>query len=321
MRSVVAAAFIAASLPGAALAVEGGSGAYLLGARDTMAGFVPPPGTYINNDFVFINGSAPTLSISGAIVSEPEISAFVYKLNATQVFDGKIFGASPAININIPYAAVDMDFSPVLLGTIGRPASDSQSSFSDIVITPMLGWHSPHWHYSLSLSFYLPTGQYSDAVIRPLQGEFDIVSTGKNKFAFDPTFSATYLNPKSGFEISAAVGLTINAKNDATDYQTAPEFHVEFAVAQHLPSGLTLGVAGYGYQQLGDDSGSGAESLRAAIGAKSLEAQVYGIGPVIAYNTKLGSVGVNLAANYFYEFGARRRFESDVFWLTAGLSF
>ena len=31
-----------------ALAVEGGIGAYFMGTRDTFAGIVPPPGTYLS---------------------------------------------------------------------------------------------------------------------------------------------------------------------------------------------------------------------------------------------------------------------------------
>jgi hypothetical protein len=52
-------------------------------------------------------------------------------------------------------------------------------------------------------------------------------------------------------------------KIEATDYQTAPEFQVEAAAMQHLPSGLALGLSGYAYQQLGNDSGSGAEAIQA----------------------------------------------------------
>jgi hypothetical protein len=321
MQRLTSAIVIAVALVRMAGAIEGGSGTYLLGGRESMAGFVPPPGTYLNNDFVVINGRAPKLLIGGAIVSNPDVSAFLYKLNATQVFEGQIWGASPALNINIPYAAVEMDFSPVLLGIVGRPASDSQSGLGDITITPMLGWHDARWHTSVALSFYIPTGEYSNAVVQPLRGVFDIVSTGKNKAAIDPTFSATWLNPESGFEMSGAIGITFNFRNNATDYLSAPELHVEFAVAQHLANGVTLGVAGYAYQQLGDDSGSGADNFKAAVGAKSLEAQVFGIGPVVAYNGKIGETGISLKAKYFHEFNARRRFESEVFWLTAGLSF
>ena len=82
-----------------------------------------------------------------------------------------------------------------------------------------------------------------------------------------------------------------------------------------------IGAAGYAYQQLGDDSGSGAEALKAALGAKSLRARVFGIGPVLGYQTAIGATSVNLQAKYYHEFAAKRRLESDSVWLTASLGF
>ncbi|MCP4385659.1 MAG: hypothetical protein GY798_30335 [Hyphomicrobiales bacterium] len=102
---------------------------------------------------------------------------------------------------------------------------------------------------------------------------------------------------------------------------TAPELHLEAAIGQHFANGLVIGLAGYGYQQLANDSGSGAKNFQAAVGAKSLQARVFGAGPVLGYTTNVGGVGVNLQAKYFKEFGVKRRLKSDVFWLTAGLAF
>lgn len=321
MRRLAAALAVLAGFPASAWAVEGGSGAYLLGSHDLTAGFVPPPGTYIFNDFIYIQGNAPALSIGGVVVTKPTIEVWLYKLNATQVFNTEIFGGTPAVNINIPYASASMEFDTTILGREVGPVSDSQDGFGDIVITPLIGWHSGNWNYSGSLSIYAPTGEYSDAVIRPRQGEYDVLSIGKNKWAFDPTFAVTWLDPTIGLEVDGALGITFSTINEATDYQTAPELHFEGAIGQHFKNGATLGLAGYIYQQLADDSGTGAENFKKAIGAKSLQARVFGIGPVLGYNTKVGDVGVTFQANYYHEFAAKRRLESDVFWLTAGVSF
>ena len=150
-----------------------------------------------------------------------------------------------------------MEFDTTILGREVGPVSDSQDGFGDIVITPLIGWHSGNWNYSGSLSIYAPTGEYSDAVIRPRQGEYDVLSIGKNKWAFDPTFAVTWLDPTIGLEVDGALGITFSTINEATDYQTAPELHFEGAIGQHFKNGATLGLAGYIYQQLADDSGSG----------------------------------------------------------------
>ena len=90
---------------------------------------------------------------------------------------------------------------------------------------------------------------------------------------------------------------------------------------RHLPSKLALGLTGYAYQQIGDDSGAGAESTKALLGAESLQARVFGLGPILTWSTKVGETPVSIKAKYISEFGARRRFESDKFWMTVGFVF
>ena len=82
---------------------------------------------------------------------------------------------------------------------------------------------------------------------------------------------------------------------------------------QRLRSGWGFGLTGYYYQQLDDDSGTGAEQTRAALGAKSLKARVGGIGPILTFSGgELFGGDVSLKMKYVSEFNAKRRFESDV---------
>jgi len=136
-----------------------------------------------------------------------------------------------------------------------------------------------------------------------------------------PNLAFTWLNPDNDREFSASAGLTVSLENEAADYQTAPEFQLEATAMQHLPSGLALGLTGYAYQQLGDDSGEGAETMRQLTGAESLQARVFGIGPIVTWNTKVGDMPLSLKAKCVPEFDAKRRFESDVFRITLGLTF
>ena len=145
---------------------------------------------------------------------------------------------------------------------------------SDPIITPIIGWHDGNFHYSTSLSIFMPSGKYDTASVSLAPPSVDnILNFGKNRWAFVPAINGTYFNPQTGFEVSGSVGITFSTRNEATDWQTAPELNVEAAVLQHLPNGLAFGVAGYAYQQLGEDSGSGAENFKNLIGAKSLEAR------------------------------------------------
>ena len=93
----------------------------------------------------------------------------------------------------------------------------------------------------------------------------------------------TYLHPKKGHEVSAYLGYTINFENPATNYLSGNEFHLDWFVGQHLPKGFAIGMAGYFYQQVTGDSGSGAR-----LGA--FQGQAMAIGPCVTYNGKIGKV-------------------------------
>ena len=50
---------------GPARAVEGGTGGYLLGSRDTLSGIVPPPGDYFSGDLVLQKGQVEFVALGG----------------------------------------------------------------------------------------------------------------------------------------------------------------------------------------------------------------------------------------------------------------
>lgn len=324
MKKVTTVAALAAGIlaPSTAVAVEGGTGAYLLGSRGVAAGFVPAPGVYVTDTVVYLNGGTKSdlATVGGAIVADPSYEAWLNLFSVTLIPEGDFLGGSAGISVVVPYSSVNMDFDARFLGG-PLEASDSQTGFGDLAVTPLIGWHDGHWNYSLSASIYLPTGEYSPSVVKPPRGVYDVLNIGKNKAAIDPTFSVTWLNPNIGLEVSGALGVTFSSKNQTTDYQTAPELHFETAIAQRFRNGAVIGLAGYAYQQLGNDSGSGAKALEAALGAKSLQARVFGIGPVVGYQTMIAGTSVNLQAKYLHEFAAKRRLQSESFWFTASLGF
>ena len=159
----------------------------------------------------------------------------------------------------------------------------------------------------------MPTGDYDTARVNIAARSVDAVSNSKNVWSLQPFVAATWLDPSTGFEASGAASLLFSTKNSATDYQTAPALQLEGAVVQRLRSGWGFGLTGYYYQQLDDDSGTGAEQTRAALGAKSLKARVGGIGPILTFSGgELFGGDVSLKMKYVSEFNAKRRFESDV---------
>ena len=308
-------------LPAAALAVEGGSGAYLLGSRDTFAGIAPPPGTYFSVDVFHLDGQVPYLAIGGIVVTQATTKATVAKFNFTHSFAEPLWGGQPYVTLTVPLVSGQLGFSSALGQFPDQSFENDKTNFGDLVLTPSLGYQAGNAHWIYAASIVAPTGYYEKASVSIPDRSIDALSFGKNRWAIAPTVAYTWFNPQTGFEASASGSVTISASNTATDYQTAPEAVLEAAVMQHLKSGFAFGLTGYGYKQLGEDSGSGAEALKAATNAVSLEAQVFGVGPIITYSTKIGGRSVSMKLKYLSEFDAKRRFESDVIAASFSINF
>jgi hypothetical protein len=76
--------------------------------------------------------------------------------------------------------------------------------------------------------------------------------------AIDAGGGYTYFNPETGREASATLGFTYNFENTDTDYKNGVDMHLDWGASQFLNEHFFVGAVGYYYQQLTDDSGSGA---------------------------------------------------------------
>ena len=126
---------------------------------------------------------------------------------------------------------------------------DDTTAFGDPIGSAVIGWHAGNWHWSLGALLNAPAGYWQRRKLSNI---------GFNRWAVDLSASATWLDPKSGIELSGTAGITFNWENHATDYKTGDEGHLEFALMRHVGKNFSFGVAGYHYQQLTGDSGSGA---------------------------------------------------------------
>ena len=145
-----------------ALAVEGGTSAYLLGSRDSFAGIVPGAGTYVGMDLITFSGDIAGLSLGGLpIEADTDVDVNLIKVSITHVFDTQLWGGTPALNLNIPILDASIGFQAVRGPVAGANIDDETSGVGDITVTPMVGWHSGMLHYSAGLSIFAPTGDYS----------------------------------------------------------------------------------------------------------------------------------------------------------------
>lgn len=309
-----------------AQSVEGQIGLYLLGSRDLAMGIVPKPGWYFSNDTVFLQGkaNAAASAFGGAVVGGaiPDVDVIVQLPSITRVFNGQVFGGTFAVNAKLPYA--DAEFSGNGTATLPSGATvsgtlnDSYKDFGDLTITPMIGWHRGKFHYSFAASIYAPTADYSTATLNPLH----LINPSKNRWAIDPTLSMTYLDPATGLELDGSFGVTISETNDATDYKSGAEFHFEGTIAKRFfKAGVAVGVTGYVYRQIENDSGAGAQTLKTALGNNDIKSRINGFGPVLSYSKTMNGVSATITGKYIKQFDQKNYFEGDSAWLRLTLGF
>jgi hypothetical protein len=131
-----------------------------------------------------------------------------------------------------------------------------------------------------------------------------VVNTGRNYWSFDTVAAATWFNQNTGTEFSVAPGIMVNTKNNATEYQTGAEFHVDFTANQFLSPAFAIGIRGYYYRQVTGDSGRGA-----ILG--DFQSESFGIGPGFLWIPKFARGRLSILGKWIPDVYARNRFKSD----------
>ena len=102
--AAVAVLSLAALSPRQAQATEGGVSLYVAGLRGPMAGFVPPPGFYFQNDAYYYYGElggGRRLQIGGAVVSNVKQRAYVDFVTPIWVTPLEILGGNLAFSATV----------------------------------------------------------------------------------------------------------------------------------------------------------------------------------------------------------------------------
>jgi hypothetical protein len=147
-------------------------------------------------------------------------------------------------------------------------------------------------------------------------GDYDprrIPNIGLGHGAVDAGGGYTYLNAATANEFSGVAGVTYNFKNPDTQYRSGIDFHFDWGASHYLTKRLFVGVAGYAYQQITDDSGQ-----NPILGG--FRSRVFGVGPQIGYNFPVGDMQGFLGLRGYSEFGAANRPSGWNTWLTFTIS-
>lgn len=235
VRRACAAALVMAAACGSApaRADEAGSGHYLPGFFSYFAGILPSErGIYfanITSQYVGAAGGNRPLEIGGKVRFGVQAYMFVEAPSFTYVTGRKVLGGSLGMNLTIPVVYLDAT-AAVAAGPVLKTVNDTNFNLSDIYFAPvMLGWDKGNLHWMLVGGVFAPTGEWHFGQLAP---------AGKNFWTFEPGLGFTYLNPKSGWEVSTYTAIDFNSRNQTIDYKSGDDFHVDFVVANHVIRGI-----------------------------------------------------------------------------------
>ncbi len=287
-----------------AQATEGASSYYFPGSSTTFGVAEPPePGFMAANQLLYFNGNASAAVLRGHVHLELKSSAVYNYLAGFYAFKKPVFGGRLQIGAAAPAGFVTVNASAdSTLGT-GNIAENS-NGFGDSLVTAALYWKKGAVHYKLIQTVFVPSGSYTAG---------SPANVGRNYWAFDTSLGMTWMN-KKGTEISITPGILFNTKNNSTDYQSGNEFHVDVAVNQFLAKNFAVGLHGYYYGQLSDDSGSGARL--GAFRGRSL-----GFGPAILWMPKAGKGNLSVIAKWLHDVDDKNRMHGDYGQVVIGYKF
>jgi hypothetical protein len=286
-----------------ALADEGASGLYAPGNFGFGAGVTPDPGFYLSTGVAHYDGDIRIFTEGGAIVIDAEKRPYSLVFAGLWVPQAKILGGN--LGLSLASADVFVWAHGVVSGLINAEETVQGWGFGDTTARAQLGWTSGAWSNTLYLTTWFPTGRY--------QRGFN-PNTSKNIYGVNLGWGVTYTEPHTKLEFDSAIGVTFSAKNPATDYKNGDDFIWEWAIGKNFANGLKAGIAGYAYQQLTGDSGSGAQ-------LGPFKGSVLAVGPHVVYNTVLFHRAVLFNFRNFQEFDAENRFEGHVTTFTTTVKF
>lgn len=301
LRTCIGAMILSGASAMVAQAAESGKTLYLLGTGGPGTAVMPPfKGVYFDNNFFYYEADAAAgrqFTFGGNLVAG---------LDATVVADFPTFlwvpttdlaGGTLALGLVIPYGSVDVRADAILTGPLGNAITvrrhDSAFVFGDPVVAGMLGWSDGSWHYQLSTLVNVPIGEYRDG---------ELANLAFNRWAVDLSMAVTYRDAETGWDVSGKAGFTLNGANDATDYDSGTDFHVEASLERIVSPQWSVGLQGYYYKQVSDDTGDGAR-------LGGFRGEIAGIGGTAAYNFTVAQNPLTLRGRVMWEFEAERRLE------------
>jgi hypothetical protein len=277
-------------------AAEGGSSHYLPGAAgDLLLAAPPAPGLLAANTLWWQSGSAGAAVLQGQVNVGLDVDVVLDLAALSYTFEQPVLGGTYSVGTLVPFGYARLDGRATGLGGSFSASGDS-INLSDIAFIPLqLNWQLGQ----VSLKF-------AEVVVAPTGG-YDVdkaVNLGRNYWSFDTTGAITWMDESGRMELSFAPGLMLNTENPDTNYKTGAEFHADFTANYFVGPTFALGIKGYYYRQVSDDSGSGA-----LLG--DFRSRSFGMGPGFFWAPPSQGGRLSFFGKWMHDFSAENRFESD----------
>jgi hypothetical protein len=266
------------SLPSQAWADAGGVGFWLPGIFGSLAAAPTVPGWAYASIYLHLQADAGATKnfvtsggASGSVVTGLNAHGDALALGITYTSPLPVLGGQAAVSILTAPGNVGLGIDATLTGPAGNAISgvrtDNRTTISDVFYQGTLKWNQGVHNEMVYITGNIPSGTYDPNRLANLNLGF---------VAWDAGAGYTYFDPKTGHEFSVVGGLTYSLPNPYLQYQNGIDFHVDWAASQFLSKNFQIGVAGYFYQQITDDSGPGAK-------LGGFRGRAIGIGPQIGF--------------------------------------
>jgi hypothetical protein len=291
-----------------ARAAEGGASYYFPGALGSFGVSLPPdPGFQLASQTLTYHGDLDRAVLSGQVDVGLKLNAVYNFFSLAYTLPDPILGARFQISAAIPIAYAELKAE--VTGALGNTSRVSRSDFNvgDMVFYPATFYWNPGKNFYLKLGEMIvaPTGHYD--VNQP-------VNVGRNYWGFDTQLGLTYFNPKIGTEISVLTGILFNTPNNATQYKTGNEFHLDFMLNQFLSPHFAVGFQGYYYQQVTGDSGLGTR-------LGEFRGQSVGVGPGVLWSPAATKGKLSIIAKWLFDVENTNRLRANYGQLTIAYKF
>jgi hypothetical protein len=310
MKTVVAgtlAALILTATPTNAHADQGGVPFWFSGAYASLAAVPAAPGWSLVTLPYYYNGSADKSktfqrgdTLTAGLKSDVALLFFQPGYAAeSKVLDGQPYvglGWGPGYN----RTSADITLSQPSL-SVSR--ADTLTGGTDLYPVASIGWNKGSNNWMTYVTGDIPTGAYQSNRLANL---------GIGHGAIDAGGGYTYLNDKTGLEFSGVAGLTYNWENTHSNYKNGVDSHLDWALSQFLNDNWEIGVVGYVYYQLTNDSGSGDR-------VGGFKSRIASAGPEVGYAFKYNGQAAYFNLRAYWEFAAQNRIEGTAVFATLSI--